>query len=328
VREVLIQGTTIFRGLGNRAMTADCLSSLAFVEHLAGEFEACVRFGEEARAITEEIGNHWGRAFALQATAGGLAERGDLGGALRLGEEALALAERVGFLSAISMGAAEAGVLHVFAGDLVRGEALLARSEELSRRRFREWLSYALAARARGAIASGDLKRAAALLAEARATFRGGVWYLPTLHVQLASIELHLAHRRFDLAAVEAREDAAGHLSKGVRLYVADLGWLEGRAHLGAGDAAGAYEAFARARDVAESIGSRRVLWRILASLAELERDAAAAMLLREQATTITRDIAASLQPLGLAERFLALPEIRALSRLPRPLAGGQRVQL
>ena len=313
VREVLREGATIFRDLGNRAMDADCLSSLAYAENLAGEFEACLRLGEEARAITEEIGNVWGRAFALQAIASALAERGDVGEAIRLGEEALALAERVGFLSAVSMGAAEAGLLYVFAGDPARGEALLAQGEDLTRRIFRGWLSYALAARARSAIASGELERAAALLEEARATFRGGVWYSPTFHVQLASVELHLAHRRFNAAAEEARDYAAGHLDKGVRLYVADLHWLEGRAYLGAGDDAAAYAAFVRARHVAKSIGSRRILWRVLASLAELERDAAVAALLRDEAVTIARDVAASLRPLGLDEHFLALPEARAL---------------
>lgn len=59
-----------------------------------------------------------------------------------------------------------------------------------------------------------------------------------------------------------------------------------------------------------------RILWRTLASLAlveESEGRAEEAARLRTEAAEIVERIARSLEVVGLAERFRALPEVRAL---------------
>lgn len=92
-----------------------------------------------------------------------------------------------------------------------------------------------------------------------------------------------------------------------------------GEAHRRAGRSDAAREALERARASAERIGSLRIRWPILLSLARVaegDGEAATATRLREESATIVRGIAASLAPLGLAERFLACAGARGLAAI------------
>jgi hypothetical protein len=95
-----------------------------------------------------------------------------------------------------------------------------------------------------------------------------------------------------------------------------DLKWLEGDALLRAGDLSAASTALERARSEAETLGSRRILWLVLWSLARLadaEGRTTDGVQLRRQARAIVEGIAESLTSLGLTESFKRTPHAAAV---------------
>jgi hypothetical protein len=101
-----------------------------------------------------------------------------------------------------------------------------------------------------------------------------------------------------------------------MRPYVADFEYLEGEALRLSGALEAATRTLSRARATAAALGGRRILWRVLASLASAEDaggNAVSAARTREEARSIASDIADSLRPLGLGEGFLAQAEVREL---------------
>jgi hypothetical protein len=97
---------------------------------------------------------------------------------------------------------------------------------------------------------------------------------------------------------------------------VADFEYLEGEAQRLLGQLEAAADALERARATSSALGGRRILWRILASLASVEDArgyAASASQRREEARSIVAGIEDSLRPVGLAERFRARAAVREL---------------
>src|SRR6266487_675260 len=99
-------------------------------------------------------------------------------------------------------------------------------------------------------------------------------------------------------------------------IFGTDLEWIEGDALLRAGDLSAASTALQRARLEAERLGSHRMLWLILWSLARLadaEGRRTDGVDLRRRARTIVDAIADSLASLGLADSFRRTPQVTAL---------------
>jgi hypothetical protein len=179
---------------------------------------------------------------------------------------------------------------------------------------FRPWI---LGHLSRAATARGTLDLAAGYLAQAEEALPAKTEFFAfqQAHVGLAAVELKLAKRRYDEAFREAR--ARGDVQRGLmRPYVADFEYLEGEARRLSGSAEAAVQALSRARATAAALGSRRILWRILASLATAEDalgNAASATRSRDEARSIASAIADSLLPLGLADGFRAQAAVHEL---------------
>jgi hypothetical protein len=71
------------------------------------------------------------------------------------------------------------------------------------------------------------------------------------------------------------------------------------------------------ARVEAEAMGSRWMLWQILATLAQVEIDSVTAAQLRQEARSIIAEIAAHVSDAGLRASFLTLPAVLALENDP-----------
>jgi hypothetical protein len=128
-------------------------------------------------------------------------------------------------------------------------------------------------------------------------------------------VELKLAKCDYEGAVAEAR--ARGNEQRALmRPYVADFEYLEGQAHRLRGELDAATQALSQARATASALGTRRILWHILAALASVE-DArghpASAAGKREEARSIVTGIEDSLRPIGLAERFRGQAVVREL---------------
>jgi tetratricopeptide (TPR) repeat protein len=160
-------------------------------------------------------------------------------------------------------------------------------------------------------------------LAEAEAAIKAGYATLNpedfTTHgpveLPLADAELALAKQAFG-HAVAVIEALVARLRKvGMRSFLADALHFKGKALLAQGRIEAARAAWMEARAEAEALGSRRVLWPVLAALAEIEAqlgNAAEAAALRRRAREIIQYIADHCPP-DLRASFLNLPDVQAV---------------
>ena len=128
----------------------------------------------------------------------------------------------------------------------------------------------------------------------------------------LAEGELRLQQSEYAAALSVADELLAGLRTFQMRPFLPDALRLKGRALVSLGQREEGRRILEEARDEAERLGSRRVLWRILASLAELA-DESEAGVLRQQARDIIHIIAGHIGSETLRASFLGTAQIRAL---------------
>jgi tetratricopeptide (TPR) repeat protein len=136
-------------------------------------------------------------------------------------------------------------------------------------------------------IAAGDLDLAASTLDACHLT--NSVW---DFAMKLAQCRLALARK--DHAQAIAIIDPVVEDSRQFKLgqYLPEALFLKGQAHLMNGEHDAAKSAFEQARLAAEAIGSRRLLWQILAALAEVETDSEKSTALKAQVREIIQFIA------------------------------------
>jgi hypothetical protein len=101
----------------------------------------------------------------------------------------------------------------------------------------------------------------------------------------------------------------------GIRLFVPEALYLKGKALLSLGRAEAAREHLREARTEAETLESRRVLWRILDALSRLESDPTRTAALRQEAREIIRYMVAHIDQDALRASFLSSPDVRAAIR-------------
>jgi tetratricopeptide (TPR) repeat protein len=133
--------------------------------------------------------------------------------------------------------------------------------------------------------------------------------------VGLAQAELALAQGDYDRTIGLADELYGEVIRLDVRPYRADLQWLKGRALLALGRLDEAHIALSQAHADAEAIGSRRMLWPVLAALGELAKrrgQPAEAAALCAQAWTVVATLADHGPP-ELREAFLHMPQVQSL---------------
>jgi len=149
--------------------------------------------------------------------------------------------------------------------------------------------------------------------------------------MDLAVAEVELAEGRIDAALARAAPHAAEPDGSNPRPKTFETDWdlLVGKAQLLRGDLDAANVALARGIERARVLGARRVLWPLAcvwADVAEARGDTAFARSQRDEARAHASAIAASLASVGLADRFRALPEVRATVE-GRPWREGPRAR-
>jgi hypothetical protein len=102
----------------------------------------------------------------------------------------------------------------------------------------------------------------------------------------------------------------------GARLYLVEALQLQGRLLLSQDRSEDAHAALVEARETAEAIGSRRLLWFILDSLADLEEsrgDVATSQVLRRRARDEVQALAQNLGDPERSSAFLSSPRVEAV---------------
>ncbi len=310
-----LQARELWRALDNKPMLADNLGSYAQFLYFRGEFARAIEISTEGAAVASSIGNDLGVMFNRSFMTGCYFELGDIATVWREGHEVTRLAIRLG-LDALGQ-AVSPGNFVLLAATL--GEMELSREFDRRARagvafhapEFFRALAYASLARAN--VLRGDWAQAAQDIATGRAYLTSNaqvfVW------MQLAIAEAGLAVGQHEpTKALEAAEPCIKiQQDDGYRLWLAELLYLRALALRELKQDDGAWDSMQQARDAAETIHQRRMLWQIYAALSEMENErgnVSQANAYREQARAVIEFIH-SHSPQELRDSFLKLPRVR-----------------
>jgi tetratricopeptide (TPR) repeat protein len=165
---------------------------------------------------------------------------------------------------------------------------------------------------ARAKIAVGKMDEGRAILDELLATLPyDAVWSYIIIDIAIGYGELHLALNQPEMLFEGLEERIQSYREAGFGRLLADEHWLRGRAALALGQYDVARESLLKAREAAEAQDERSILWNILATLSEVEKESGHADLadsLCGQARAMVDDIAAHAGE--LRDVFLSQPTV------------------
>jgi tetratricopeptide (TPR) repeat protein len=262
------EATGLFRGLGNKSMLADSLSTRAQSLICTGDYDAVLAFAAEAHRLSDEAGNFWGRSYSEFVAPLVRWDRGDVEGAVARWRSCIDDGRRGGFAAAEVGPQSELAALFEDIGAFDLAIAHIDAALDVARRILPQWLKWPLARLARIHLAQGQVDAARDALAEID-RLPPGLDRFPFVPAQVALARASLALAAGDpaKAALIAATTRAAFEQDGIVPWQVDLGLVEGDARMQDGDAIGARAAYEAARAVAERLGSQRTLSRIRAAL-------------------------------------------------------------
>ncbi len=313
----ILEARPIWLELSNTPMLADAYNLAAWLYMFAGDFEAALATAREGIPIGESIGNVWNHAGMLVGMGEIYAERGQIGLAVANLEQGKRMAVEAG-IPYLRFAAGNYLILTYLAAGAVDQANRLA--DELYAERDTIVFNFrmlALGFIAQARVSCGELQQAQHILEQTyqgldidqQAIFLFGPLLLAEAHLQLALDKPVDARER--LAYLTARIRRAG-----VFLYLPEALWLQGKALLALNKPEEARQVLLEARIVAEETGARRVWWRILGALWELETavgNPTTAQQHRRQAQEIITTVASHAGSDELRASFLAQPAVQRL---------------
>jgi len=274
-RSAVEEASHLWGELGNQPMLANALGNNARHRFFAGEFDEAKGLAEESLQVSRRIGNLSGVSFGQIVLGQILLEQGNIDQAIEAIRESVEAGEQAGNAYAITGIRAELawalGCVGAF--DEARSLAKQALDEaERSSPTNRDW-SAALLARIH--MLAGDPPSTWSSIPQTDLGVTDEQINHPTMFggpaIALAAGERALL-RGDPTQALESVEKLIAHLGKmRSRLHLADALQIRGKALQAQGKTEEARRALQEAREVAEAIGSRRVLWSICDNLADLE---------------------------------------------------------
>jgi tetratricopeptide (TPR) repeat protein len=304
-----LEASHLWRKLNNKPMLADCLATASYIHTYAGKYDQAIAFSEKAWQISESIGNVWGQSYSRVQVGNAYWERGQLGQAITMMEESIRLSELSGFFVPQVMTRADLATVYGDLGAFDHGFetarlALTGAETKLPALRI-----CVLAAVAHLQLWQGNLAEAEAAIDRGKNDPHRKTMSSFVVRIILAEGELALWQGDYERAMT-----AVDTLLTSLPQFEADIPkalYLQSQALLGLGQDEAARECLLEARTKAESIGSQRMLWQILAMLATIETDPAEAKRLRQQARNIVEYIADQIPTSELRTSFLNLPHVR-----------------
>lgn len=321
---VIREALELWPTLDNPAMLAEANARYSLVQFAEGNYEKAIACSDEAFRVSESASHVWGQANSRTMLGHVYLDRGEIGRAITVMEEAVRLGEQVRHPAALISTRADLGWAYGSAGAVSHGLALAQKAVETARAAYRPLLPWALGVRARLLVLAGDLAAAADAFQEAsrslapEGSFHSAIW------VYLADAEIGLAQE--DAGRTLAATDAlAAYLVKsGWRPFMADALYLKGQALALRGCRDEAYAAWTEAHTRAEALGTRRILWPVLAALADAEAARGNPQAVAERLDRARAIVTSILDQIGdlpwpgaedrsLRDAFAALPDVRRL---------------
>jgi tetratricopeptide (TPR) repeat protein len=311
--EALNEAHALWQAQGNLAMLAGSLASLSEFYQLVGDYEQALALSEEAYNIGQSIGNLWDQSYSRMMVGNIYLDRGQVDHAMAIMEESIRLGEQASFIVAPIAAGATLARTYGLLGAPERGLDLARRALAKAEAQFPLWEPLVAAILAQLYLLLGDDHEAEIALKQAYVRFTPGPLYSP---VPLADAELGLARREYARVIALMDEHIAFLRQAGLHAYLADALYLQGQALLAQGQTDRALDVLVEARAEAEALGARRILWRILFALGQIEAGrghAAEAQALREQARTTVEAIANHIGAAELRTSFLNQPPVQAV---------------
>jgi tetratricopeptide (TPR) repeat protein len=312
-KEALREASDLWRELGNLPMLADSLASSATVHVFAGEFNQAIAFSEQASQISDSIGNLWGQSYSRWKVGLVHWERGDWSQAISTMEESIRLGESAGFLPPQANTRAELAAIYGEVGAVESGLEMARLALHIAETQNRAQVGHALGVLARLQLLDGDVAEAQVSIEKAKTDPYRASWPVIFCVVGLAEAELALEQGESEQALTVTDALLADLRRYGIRLHMAHSLYLQGQALRGFGQDEAARTRLREARAEAEAVGSRRMLWRILYALSQLEAGRVEAERLRQHAEEIVEYVADNIHETALRASFLSLPDVRAV---------------
>ncbi len=316
-RTLLEEARQLWRELGVLNMLADSLASSAEMHVLAGEYDQALALSREALSVSQTIGNVWNQSYSWFMIDLAYLDRGEMAKAIEVAEECQRLARLAGFVPGMKQSLFDLALIYGDLGAIQRGYEVA----EL----FRSTLTDMPLLGLFGAVMVARLHLCAGKLVEARRAFdeirrdvdRDALPAYALLFFDLVDAEVHMGAGDYTRVLALADETAPFLREAGIRLFLTDALYFKGRALLALNRVDEGRDSLRDARVLAEAIGSRRTLWRILAALSEIEAgrgNRPEAEALRRQAVEVI-DFIADHCPRELRASFLHRSDVRNVMR-------------
>jgi tetratricopeptide (TPR) repeat protein len=273
----LLEALELWRELGNIPLLSETHARLEYVNWFLGEYDRALAYGEEGFRLAKHSNNIEAQAINLSAMGMIYIDLGELQRGLDVMQEAVALGLQGEVVTAVGGTQADLGWAYGWLGRSPQ-ESIepVAKAVTWFDERMSHISGFALAPLARLYLLIGDADQARKTLEKLvsyqeqrrRVGFVTSIW----VATGLAEIELALRDDRPN-EALEIAESLRAVMEKdGVRYLLADVILLTADCLTQIGRVDEAASALDAAENVARSIGSRRILWEIIACKGDLAR--------------------------------------------------------
>lgn len=316
------QARKLWREMNNLPMLADNYSSSSIVNYPLGNFDLVIAESSEALEISERIGNLWGLSYAQWIVGNVHSDRGEPSRAVQVMENSIRIGEQGGFAGA------EVGVRNALAitlahyGLLDKSFEIVQQAVKIVEGRFAAWKHWSYAVLARIYTYQGKIDKAEAIMKDLRVVLEETplTQIMPLILFQIGMADAELVFAKQSRDANPAFLDSMiQYLQKTQgRGLLSEPLFAKGKILMARDELDDAAEILMEARETAESLSARRMLWQIYAALAEIQTrrgNESVAFQLREEARQIIEYIAAH----STEEQrgaFMNLPGVREITRI------------
>ena len=312
---VLLEARDRWRASRNLPMLADSLSTSTLYDFFIGNYDQAIEDAEEARQISQIIGNAWGQAYSQMFVNYVYQERGDFGKAIQSMEEPLRLSEQAGFIAPQMSTQADLGLAYARVGQVEKGLAICKRAQELATElRVPTWGIYADGVLAQIYCLSRDYEEAHEYIHKAEQMLRGSHPH-NLFQALMLSARAQVAYAEKDIPGLIELVDKLGFLREiGMAPFVYEILYYKGLGLSAIGQDDEAEVLLLEALSLAEPLQARRVLWSIYFALSELmakRGDRTAGKRFLQQAKDMLNYITANIGLDDLLKSFLSLPQVR-----------------
>jgi tetratricopeptide (TPR) repeat protein len=312
-RAALHKASEMWRELGNLPMLADCLGSAAASHCFYGEYDRAIELSAEALQISRSINNSWGQSFSQWIVGRAFWERGEPSRAIATMQESIRFGEMAHFVVPQVFTRADLADLYGDMGALNLGLETARLALSVAETQIPMARTHCLGVIARLHVLESNLSEAAATVHTAQQVPVQYIWPGYFVPVPLADGELALKQGDFERAMKVTDELFAQLVESGIRLHLPYVLYMQGQALLGLGQEENARQHLLESRSLAEEMGSRRVEWRALLALSQIESDPVRAERLRRRGRQVVDGIAAHIDQEDLRNSFLQRSDVRQL---------------